>query len=93
MAHANIFHSPFPQGAGVRLVMNGAGRSRPSEDGVSGLLGGLGRAENHGVSPTVIKRGDKRDRQCGAGFTLSPVPVSEGAFGVRWGDQAVGQVL
>ena len=25
---ANIFHSPFPQGAGVRPVMNGAGRSR-----------------------------------------------------------------
>ena len=26
--HANIFHSPFPQGAGVRLIMDGAGRSR-----------------------------------------------------------------
>ena len=25
--HANIFHSPFPQGAGVRLIMNGAGPS------------------------------------------------------------------
>ena len=31
---------------------------------MSGLLGGLRRAENHGVSSTVIKRGDKRDRQC-----------------------------
>ena len=27
-AHANIFHSPFPQGAGVSLALNGAGRSR-----------------------------------------------------------------
>ena len=28
-----------------------------------------------------------------AGSVALPVPVSVGAFGVRWGDQAVGQVL
>ena len=65
----------------------------------------LGRAENNGVSTSVTKRqvggeGVGAGFDLGCHFTLSPpgsvalpVPVSVGAFSVRWGVQAVGQVL
>ena len=57
------------------------------------------------MSSTRDKGKRAREQAVGAGFTLSlplpflagsaefPVPVRVGTFGVRWGVQAVGQVL
>lgn len=74
---------------------------------MSGLLeGAWAVGEPRGVTTKRGKGNQAKGRTVGAGFTLSlsllpflagsvalPVPVSVGTFGVRWGVQAVGQVL